>query len=188
MAAGAVERLIITADNRTRHYLKSRYREKVVEHIFVGELLRHLWSHGMDGVEILTPEVDASGYDLVLTLGPIVRHVQIKCSVDGGMARDQKVNASLALQPSGCVVWIVVENQSLAFRRFLWFGSEPGMPLPDLSRLKNAKHTRANSEGVKAFRTNTKIIPRSRFTVLPDMSKLVDALFGLAARKISTRG
>ena len=166
------------AADRTRHYLQSRYREKVVEHIFVGELLRHLWTCGLDGVEILTPEVDASGYDLVLTLGPVVRHVQIKCSVDGGSARDQKVNASLALQPSGCVVWIVVDNESLEFRRFLWFGAVPGKPLPDIGHLRNAKHTRANTEGIKAFRANTKIIPRSKFTTLADMAALVRALFG----------
>jgi hypothetical protein len=168
---------MVEAD-RTRHYLKSRYREKVVEHIFVGELLRHLWANGLDGVEILTPEVDASGYDIVLTLGRIVRHVQIKCSVDGGKTEDQHVNASLALQPSGCIVWIVVEERALTFRRFLWFGGPPGSPLPDLATLKNARHTRANAQGVKAFRANTKIVPRSKFTPLPDMAALVHALFG----------
>lgn len=168
----------MTTDDRTRHYLKSSYREKVVEHIFVGELLRHLWANGLDGVEILTPEVDASGYDLVLTLGPVVRHVQIKCSVDGGKARDQKVNASLALQPSGCVVWIVVENETLQFRRFLWFGDKPGKPLPDIAHFRNARHTRANTEGIKGFRANTKIIKRSKFTVLRDMASLVKTLFG----------
>ena len=161
----------------TRHYLKSRYREKVVEHIFVGELLRHLWAKGMDGVEILTPEVDASGYDLVLTLGAIVRHVQIKCSIDGGKTEEQQINASLALQPSGCIVWIVVEERTLQFRRFLWFGGKPGQPLPDLSGFRNARHVRANAQGVKAFRLNTKIVTRSRFTVLPNMTALVQALF-----------
>ncbi len=164
--------------SRDRHYLKSRYREKVVEHIFVGELLRHLWANEVDGVEILTPEVDASGYDTVLTLGHIVRHVQIKCSVDGGSTEDQKINASLALQPSGCVIWIVADNATLAFRRFLWFGGKPGQPLPDLGGFRSAKHTRANAQGVKALRANTKIIPKSKFTVLPDMAALVKALFG----------
>jgi hypothetical protein len=168
--------------DRTRHYLKSRYREKVVEHIFVGELLRHLWANGLDGVEILTPEVDASGYDLVLTLGPIVRHVQLKCSIDGGKTEDQQINASLGLKPSGCIVWIVVDERLLSFRRFLWFGAEPGQPLPDLSHFTNAKHTRANAQGVKSFRANTKIVTRSKFTLLPDMASLVKALFGDGAR------
>lgn len=169
-------------DDRTRHYLKSRYREKVVEHIFVGELLRHLWANGLDGVEILTPEVDASGCDIVLTLGQIVRHVQIKCSVEGGKTEDQQVNASLGLQPSGCIVWIIVDNQSLSFRRFLWFGAEPERALPELNHFRNAKHTRANAQGVKGFRMNTKIITKSKFTVLPDMASLVKALFGDRAR------
>jgi hypothetical protein len=143
-------------------------------------LIRYLWAAGLDRVEILTPEVDASGYDLVLTFGRVVRHVQIKCSVEGGKAKDQKVNASLALQPSGCIVWVVVEGQSLEFRRFLWFGDKPGRPLPDLSSFKAARHTRANSDGIKGFRANTKIIARSRFVVLNDMASLVAALFGVA--------
>lgn len=168
----------MSTDDRTRHYLKSRYREKVVEHIFVGELLRHLWTYGMDGVEILTPEVDAGGYDLVLTLGQVVRHVQIKCSIDGGKTEEQQINASLALQPSGCIVRIVIEDLTLHFRRFLWFGDKPGRPLPDLSGFRNARHVRANAQGVKGFRMNTKIVTRSRFTVLPDMTALVAALFG----------
>ena len=63
--------------DRTRHFLKSRYREKVVEHIFVGELLRYLWARGMDGVEILTPEVDASGYDILRS------HLTVR--VEGGL-------------------------------------------------------------------------------------------------------
>jgi hypothetical protein len=168
----------MSADDTTRHYLKSRYREKVVEHIFVGELLRYLWVNGLDGVEILRPEVDASGYDVVLTLARVVRHVQIKCSVDGGKARDQKVNASLAQQPSGCVVWVVVDNQTLQFRNLLWFGDKPGKPLPDIRSFRNAKQARANAEGIKAYRANTKIIPKSRFSPLNDMAALVHALFG----------
>lgn len=132
----------------------------------------------MDGVEILTPEVDASGYDLVLTLGRVVRHVQIKCSIEGGKTEEQQINASLALQPSGCIVWIVVEDRTLQFRRFLWFGDKPSLPLPDLGGFRNARHARANAQGIKAFRANTKIVTRSKFTVLPDMTALVQALFG----------
>lgn len=47
----------MSSADRARHYLKLRYREKVVELIFVAELLRHLWANGLDGVEILTPRL-----------------------------------------------------------------------------------------------------------------------------------
>lgn len=104
--------------------------------------------------------------------------MQIKCSIDGGKTEEQQINASLALQPSGCIVWIVIEDLTLHFRRFLWFGDKPGRPLPDLSGFRNARHVRANAQGVKGFRMNTKIVTRSRFTVLPDMTALVAALFG----------
>ncbi len=165
-------------EDQTRHYLKSRYREKVVEHVFVGELLRYLWSNGIDGVEVLTPEVDASGYDIVLTLDGVVRHVQLKCSVEGGKTEEQQINATLASQQSGCVIWIEVDGESLEFKRFFWFGALPGQRLPDISGFRNARQARANAQGVKGFRVNTKVISRSKFVVLQDMGAVVGALFG----------
>ena len=49
-----------------RHFKSSTHREKLVEHLFVGELLRHLWVSGAANVEIPKPEVDRTGYDIVV--------------------------------------------------------------------------------------------------------------------------
>ena len=87
-----------------RQYRSSSHREKVVEHVFLGELLRYLWVQRIEGVQVLKPEVDAAGYDLVLSLGKTMRHVQVKTMMKGGKARFQPVHESLAEQPSGCVV------------------------------------------------------------------------------------
>ncbi len=67
-----------------RQFKSSSHREKVVEHVFLGELLRHLWVAKIAGVQVLKPEVDASGYDLVLSLGKVIRHVQLKTSMHDG--------------------------------------------------------------------------------------------------------
>jgi hypothetical protein len=45
--------------------------------------MRHLWLRGIAQVEVLKPEVDDSGYDLVLEANGFVRHVQLKASAQG---------------------------------------------------------------------------------------------------------
>ena len=163
--------------NDRRQFQNSSHREKVVEHVFLGELLRYLWVRRIAGVQVLKPEVDAAGYDLVLSLGPVIRHVQLKTMVKGGKARHQPIHASLAEHPSGCVVWIVV-NEELGFEQFLWYGERPGRPLVKLLECKPARKTMANSKGVKAFKPNTRKVPKSAFTRLDGLEALVERLFG----------
>jgi hypothetical protein len=156
---------------------RSRHREKVVEHLLVGELLRELWCRECPNVDVLKPEVDAAGYDVVFSFRRITRHVQIKASVIGGAAASQQVSRDLALHQSGCIIWAVVDP-SLRFQYFYWFGAPPGEPLPDLGALKPARQARANAQGVKAFRLNTRVIPKARFEKVSDIAGLVTKLFG----------
>ena len=46
------------------HYAESSARENLIEHVFLGELLRGLWRRNVRDLEVLRPEVDSSGYDL----------------------------------------------------------------------------------------------------------------------------
>jgi hypothetical protein len=64
----------------TSHYVQSSLREKLLEHVFIGELLRCLWRSGRRDIEVLRAEIDASGYDLVLECNGVLRHVQFKSS------------------------------------------------------------------------------------------------------------
>ena len=41
----------------------SSRREKLAEHIFLGEVLRNLWCAGVHKVDVLRAETDAVGYD-----------------------------------------------------------------------------------------------------------------------------
>lgn len=160
-----------------RHFRNSTHREKLVEHLFVGELLRHLWVSGATSIEILKPEVDSSGYDIVVVKGTLVRHVQLKASIKGGRAASQNVNATLASHPSGCVVWIVVDSE-LKFEGYLWFGAPAGKRLPSLAKYPNARHTRGNAQGIKADRLNIKKIPKKAFTPVDTVPELAKRLFG----------
>jgi hypothetical protein len=38
----------------------------LLEHLFAGEVMRHVWLSGIKRLEILKPQVDDGGYDLVL--------------------------------------------------------------------------------------------------------------------------
>ena len=160
-----------------RQFRSSSHREKVVEHVFLGELLRYLWVARIPGVQVLKPEVDAAGYDLVLSLGKVIRHVQLKASMRSASTQSQPIHGSLEEHPSGCIVWIVL-NEDLSFERFLWFGGETGQPLPSLKGFKRAKHARANAQGIKKELENTWRVPKSKFTRIEGMARLVQALFG----------
>ena len=87
-------------------WLHSVAREKVLEHLFVGELLQSLWRNGVYDTEVLRAEVDAGGYDLVLESRGVLRHVQLKSSHRDANRRQVTINSALTRKPSGCVVWI----------------------------------------------------------------------------------
>ena len=80
----------------TTHSLRSSYREMLLEHLFIGELLRELWCMSVTDIEVLKPQVDDSGYDVVVCCGPITRHVQLKASHIGARANSTKLNIRLS--------------------------------------------------------------------------------------------
>ena len=82
----------------------SSYLERLFEHQFLGALMRHFWIRDGRRLEVLTPSVDSSGYDVVLDLAgapSAPRHVQLKvCS--SRATRSFNVNVALEHQPRGC--------------------------------------------------------------------------------------
>lgn len=160
-----------------QHFVYSSYREKTIEHIFAGELLRRLWQRGIYKVEILKAEVDACGYDLVIEANRILRHIQLKASYNGSRTRRQIMNAKLATKPSGCMIWIGFDPDTLDLGPFRFFGAGPGAPLPDISRFPMARHTKANAAGEKLQRANSHIAAIGDFEVLDNFDRLIDRLF-----------
>jgi hypothetical protein len=128
----------------TKHTEHSSYREKLIEHLFIGELLKISWLHHECSLEVAKPEVDNSGYDIILETKGLIRHVQIKTSIIGGKTAFQKVHVKLAEKPSACVVWIYFNEDTMELGPFLFFGGNAGSPIPDLSECKIAKHTKGN--------------------------------------------
>jgi hypothetical protein len=160
------------------HSLLSSYREMVLEHLFAGEVMRHVWLSGIKRLEVLKPQVDDGGYDLVLEANAVVRHVQLKASFRGSTVKRFTVNAALATKPSGCVVVLQFDPRTLDIGPFLWFGGPPKQPLPDLTTYPVAKHTKGNAQGVKLPRPNMRVLPLSALETVDTIADLAKRLFG----------
>lgn len=164
----------------TQHTEHSSYREKLIEHLFVGELLKFSWLHNKCELEISKPEVDNAGYDMLGEVPGVVRHIQLKTSIIGGTAPSQKIHVRLSEKPSGCVVWIYFDETTLSLGPFLYYGSTPGQPLPALEGLRVAKHNKGNKDGFKAERPNIRVVPKSRFQTFKGIDGIYAQLFGTA--------
>ena len=162
----------------TSHSLHSSYREMLIEHLFAGEVMRYLWLSGTTRMEVLKPQVDDGGYDLVLEARGIVRHVQLKASYIGATTKSVKVNLGLEEKPSGCVVWVHFNEHTMKLGPFLFFGGPPGTRIPEMRDFRIAKHTKGTSEGVKNPRTRHRVIPKSQFKKLESVDQLIKYLFG----------
>ena len=166
------------ANEETSHYVHSTLRERIVEHVFVGDALRRLWQRRVTEVEVLRSEFDAGGYDLVMSYRKIVRHIQFKSSITGGKAAGITASLKLMDKPSGCIIWILVTKE-LKLDSYLWLGGSPGQPLPeDIRELKVAKHTKGNAEGIKTEKPQHRIVPRGRFERLGSLDEVLERLFG----------
>lgn len=158
---------------------QSVYREQLIEHLLLGEMLKLSWLHFNASIEISHPSVDRAGFDVVLEANGYTRHVQFKSSARTAKTSKQKIQVGLADKPSACVVWIRFDPLTLDLGPFLFFGNVPGQKIPSLKNLKVAKHTKGNAEGVKLERPNLRILPRSHFDELKTIEKLYSALFGV---------
>jgi hypothetical protein len=147
--------------------------------VFVGEALRWLWVNGERDVDVLRPEFDAGGYDLVLRCREIERYIQFKTATVG--SKTARINASLRLmeKPGGCIIWIFVTNKlEMKMDSFLWLGGTPGEKLPSILDKDFAKHTKGNARGHKAKRPSQRVIPIRDFGKRCTFDQVMENLFG----------
>lgn len=160
---------------------ESVYREHLLEHLLVGELLKYSWLHHGACLEVSQPSIDRAGHDIVLEAHGVTRHVQLKASSTLATTAVQKIHVGLASKPSGCVLWTRFNPEDMRLGPFMLFGGAPGAPLPALTDFRVAKHTKGDANGVKKERPNLRIVPLARFQRVADIPALYAALFGANA-------
>ena len=163
----------------SKHSEHSSYREKLIEHLFVGELLKLSWQNGDCQLEVAKPEVDNSGYDVIIEANRIVRHIQLKASFVGSKTSRQKIHVKLADKPSGCVIWIYFNENTLDLGPFYFLGGMAGKPLPSILGEKVAKHTKGDQDGHKAERPNIRELNKGDFTKYETIHDIYNVLFGI---------
>jgi hypothetical protein len=173
-----IETLDRSFEPEASHYAESSAREKLVEHVFLGELLRGLWRKNVRDLEILRPEVDSGGYDLALECRGTVRHVQLKSSHRDAKRAAITANVKLIDRPSGCILWIYFDPDTLLLGPFLWFGGAPGEKIPSLGA-KIATHTKHNADREKGLRIGHRVVAKSRFVRLETIDAVIQKLIGL---------
>lgn len=171
-----IEPKTLTDVGTEAHSLYPTYREALLGHLFAGEMMRVLWTKGITQLEVLKPELDASGYDLVLEADSVIRYVQLKSS---NSAQPIAVNSLLAAKPNGCVVLMRFDPATLRMGPFFFFGGAPGEPLPSLEGMRPAHAPRRNAQRQLPVRRNTVNVPRSRFRPVGSIEELATKLFGI---------
>ncbi len=181
---------IRTRRDRSADFLKSTFYEQLAEHVFISEVLQEAWFRYNTTVEVLRSELDSSGYDLVLECNGVTRHVQLKTSRAESKTAYQKINIALQEKSSGCVVWLVKNEDENVHRiklNYRFFGSLPGEPLPSLNDFKVAKHTKGDAKGVKKERPAMRKVPKGKFIQLTGIRDLLERLFGLTEAEVAMR-
>ena len=156
-------------DTNQKHSGRSTYRESLIEKRFLNDLLTALWP---EQVEVLRPEVDIAGYDLVLEAREQTRHVQLKSSIRTLKKGNRSVRGRLCEKPAGCVLCIVIDDK-LEPLHYRWFGSGPQQRLPSVLDYERACHPVTKKE-----RLDTYIVPAREFIKLSTMKAVIEKLFG----------
>lgn len=151
-------------------------REKVVEHLFIAELSRTLMLDLKMPFEVLRSEFDAFGYDLAVEANGVLRHVQLKTLKATAKTAHVDIQLALGEKPGGCIVWMLVDPETLKPGPFLWLGGRPGCPLPPLGD-REVRHSRGHKGG-KKVRPGLRRVPKGKFTRVDTIGELAIVMFG----------
>jgi hypothetical protein len=167
-----------------KDYLQSSLRESIIEHLFVGEILRALWLTSRTQVEILKPQVDNSGYDLAIECETgsnsgrsALWHIQLKSSHADAKRDSVNVSVRFTQKPNWCVIWIFFDPKALTLGPFYWLGARSGQTLLDISGFKSTKHTKGDAKGIKKDRPGLREVPKTKFTRLESICDVIHRLF-----------
>jgi hypothetical protein len=158
------------------HY--SAYRQTMIEDAFVNAVQRHFWLKGHERVDVLRSRVNDCGYSIVLEAKGVTRHIKFVSTGRNAKRSTVDVNRALESKPSGCVVWVYFDPETLGLGPFYYLGKAPGEALMPLYRLKHAVRSTPNADGDKPPRPNLKDVGKTYFDRVDTLEELIVKLFG----------
>ena len=114
------------------HVTHSQLRESLTTHAFLAIIGSEIWRRGHYDTEIMKPEFDASGHDLVITANGVTRHIQLKATILSSRRANWDASDRLASRPSGCLIVLHVDDENLKIQRFGLFAGPPGTLCPTI--------------------------------------------------------
>jgi hypothetical protein len=170
----------------TEHSLLSSYRESLLEHLLRGGSDAACLALRASPSEVLKPQVDDGGYDLVLEAGNVAGISSSRLhSRDRRPAGSMSISAS-RVNPSGCIICMMFDPLDIEPRPVLlvwWHAGRTTCPTSRHSRLQSTP--RRDSAGAKAARPNHRVVPLSAFTHAPTLPHWRSCF---SARRIAGRG
>jgi hypothetical protein len=164
----------------TENSTRSSHRESIIEHLFIGEMLKELWKEHATQVEVLKSQVDDAGYDIVIECKRSLKsgtsipcYIQLKSAFVGSKTAKVSLSKKLTSKPHWCVIWIFFDENTLSLGPYLWFGTATGQTSSDITKFKPTKQTRGN----KADRPGHCDVPKGKFVKLASIKNVIDKLF-----------
>jgi hypothetical protein len=155
----------------------SLFIEMTLQHLLLAKLSQVVWKKKKSKLlEIAAAEIDNKGFDVVLTVSKVTRHVQLKCLKLDARRRKIDVNVGLLDKPSGCVLLCEYNPSDLEFTGFYFYGNSPGKRLPDIRKLPVALNSRRSLKE-RTLRKNVRNIPRNRFVSVNSLERVFEKLF-----------
>jgi hypothetical protein len=158
----------------------SSYVETCLKHALIAALASVAWQRRpSESLQVFNSEVDDSGFDVVIGLGPHVRHIQLKQAHSAKTPAKCSVRTAFAPRPGACVVLIAHHIETLALESFRFFGGAPSEPMPAISGYrKSYAPGRRNATGHRKVRENYRDVRvRKLFSGPHSITELFDILF-----------
>ncbi len=153
----------------------STYRERLVEHLFIADIMQAAWLAGERKVVVARAEIDAWGYDLLLSCDGKVQPVQLKSSAKVGRITVNKALFALGGFVVLAAPFVVPENTVRL--RYRIFRASPenavGLLPANYTRWTRDKKGRA----IRKPRPGHCKIQRSKFSREVTARELFDELF-----------
>jgi hypothetical protein len=173
-------------NNNSENSTRSSHRESIIEHLFIGEVLKVLWNEQATQVEVLKPQVDDAGYDIVIeckrksksdTSTPC--YIQLKSAFVGAKTAKVSLSKKLTSKTHWCVIWVFFDPK-FTLKSYLCFGTATGKTSSDIAKLKTTKHSKADTNKIKADRPGHCDVPKGEFKEFVLIKDVIDKLFPTA--------